>query len=115
MARETIGGVINNLEDYLDRREAGLYALANSSAQEMESFAKRNARWSDRTGNARQGLKGYAELENNEIVIYLAHTVKYGIYLEKAMAGKYAILKPTMRKHKKDLKRELQRYWKATK
>lgn len=110
-----IDDVIRNLEDHVKRRVAGLEALALNQAQEMEAFAKRNARWKDRTSNARQGLKGSASLEGKFIVIRIAHQVDYGLFLEKSFAGRYAIIKPTQRKYKAIIKTNITRYWKATK
>lgn len=109
-----IDGVIRNLESSMNRRRAGLHALANGYAQEMEAYAKAHAPWHDRTTNARQGLNGSASSEGDNVVIRLIHQVSYGIYLEKARSGKYAVLKPTMDKNKRKIKNELTRYWNST-
>ncbi|UKM63121.1 hypothetical protein [Weizmannia phage Youna2] len=114
MAIKGLDGVLGNLNRSMARRTAGLYALANGYAQELEAYAKAHAPWRDRTGNARQGLKGRASLEEADVVIRLIHQVDYGIYLEKARSGKYAILKPTINANKARIRAGLERYWRAT-
>lgn len=62
--------------------------LAEQNAREMEAWAKANAPWQDRTGAARAGL--HASVEGNSIV--LSHGVPYGIWLEVANGGRFAII-----------------------
>jgi len=71
-------------------------ATANRMAPEVANYAKVNAPWTDRTGNARNGLMAqpYDEGDNVGIVVY--HSVSYGIWLEVRWAGKYAIIGPTI-------------------
>jgi hypothetical protein len=68
-----------------------------ADAFELEAQAKVNAPWQDDTGNARNGLKGFMESSLDTVRIVLAHSASYGIYLELARGGKYAILWPTIR------------------
>jgi len=89
-------------------------------AAEAEQYAKTNAPWEDRTGDARKLLKGYVLGEdvqldmrkqedgktvNSDTVTIsgtgfagfgVAHRVEYGKYLETANSNKYAILKPVI-------------------
>ena len=67
-------------------------------AADMESYAKENAPWKDRTGDARALLKGDAiHDEANDISIaYLSHGVPYGIWLEIMNSGEFAIVMPTI-------------------
>lgn len=91
--------VINNMRSWADRQRAAVVSLAQNWAGQLEARAKRNAPWTDRTGNARNGLFGSTEvtgLRRNEVKIRLAHTMDYGVFLELARDGKYAILKPTV-------------------
>jgi hypothetical protein len=77
----------------LDR---GLAAHTVGFASRVESYAKENAPWEDRTGDAREGLtaKGQQRLFEYRIILY--HTVDYGIWLEVRWGGKYAIIVPTI-------------------
>lgn len=64
-----------------------------------EAFAKNNAPWTDRTGNARQGLAAVAnnqQAANGRWEIIVSHAMPYGIWLEVRHAGKYAVIMPTI-------------------
>ena len=88
--------VIKNLQAWADRQTAAVVALAQNWAGELEARAKEGRPWTDRTSNARQGLFGRVDVEGKTVFIRLAHSVYYGIFLELARDGKYAILKPTV-------------------
>lgn len=91
--------VIRNMRSWAEQRRAATIALAQNWAGQLEGRAKTGAKWQDRTGNARAGLYGSTELRGltrNEIVIKLGHTMSYGVFLELARDGRYAILKPTI-------------------
>lgn len=65
-------------------------------APRVESDMKTNAPWTDRTGNARNGLAARAFHDSANAGIILYHQVPYGIWLEVAHSGKYAIIDPTI-------------------
>jgi hypothetical protein len=65
-------------------------------APNVETNAKQNAPWQDQTGNARQGLRAEAFDEGDNMGIVLYHQVPYGIWLELANSGDYAIINPTI-------------------
>jgi hypothetical protein len=67
-------------------------------ANEATTFAKLNAPWTDRTGNARSGLFTDVNVINGgqAFEMILGHSVPYGIWLEVRFSGKYAIIMPTM-------------------
>lgn len=74
----------------------------------LESYAKENASWEDRTGNARQSLHAWVEdLSKDVVALYLAHGMEYGVYLELRWGGKYAILLPTFEAHYQAITRML--------
>ena len=70
--------------------------VAADLAEELASIMKADAPWTDRTGNARQGLSGDAERVGTSIVLTLFHVMDYGIWLEVAHAGNYAVIMPTI-------------------
>lgn len=74
--------LVPNLGSYEQRLLAAVGALADVFAARMEAAAKAGAPWTDRTGAARQGLRGFAVKAAASVVIYLVHSVFYGIYLE---------------------------------
>ena len=72
------------------------YKAFDQAKDQVESYARDNAPWEDRTGDARAGLT--AEVMNNdgEIVMLLFHTVTYGRWLETIQNGNFAIILPTL-------------------
>jgi len=74
---------------------AGQFLYAKNDA---ETFAKNNAPWTDRTGNARSGLHAEVEVidQGKAFELTVAHTVSYGIWLEVRFSGRYAIIQPTV-------------------
>ena len=88
--------VQRNLQAWADRQRAEVVLLAQRWAGTLEAQAKTDASWTDRTSNARNGLFGVTEIRGNEVIIRLGHTMEYGVFLELANEGKYAILKPTI-------------------
>lgn len=78
------------------RLNRGISALMLSNAPKVQDYARAHAKWTDRTGNARQGLFAQYSGEGGVHQIDLYHTVSYGIWLEVRWAGKYAVIVPTI-------------------
>ena len=89
------------------RAAIGLYA--DTAAKKMEGEAKINAPWTDRTGNARNSIRGDFDWKGNKAVITLSGNMYYSVYLELAYQKKYAILKPTIDKNAPEILRGYQR------
>jgi hypothetical protein len=70
--------------------------VMESGKERVEEYARSNAPWEDRTGNARNGLTAGVSEDGGEIVLELAHTVDYGIWLETIENGAFAIIMPTL-------------------
>lgn len=97
--------------EHIERKKAGLYALLDNWAGTMEGYAKTHAPWTDRTGHARQSLHGGVDVRGNQQVLYLSHGVEYGIWLEKAHGGNYAIVGPTADTHLSRIRSTVVDYW----
>jgi len=97
--------------EFLERKKAGLYALLQNWAGTMEGYAKSYAPWTDRTGHARQGLQGGVDVRGDQQVLYLSHGVDYGIWLELAHGGNYAIVRPTVDAHLSRIRQTVKDYW----
>ena len=65
-------------------------------AKDVLAYAKANAPWQDRTGDARRGLDVGVESDGDSIILQLYHTVDYGLWLEVIENGQYAIIMPTL-------------------
>jgi hypothetical protein len=81
---------------YVDTIRRELDNLADAWQQVIEDYMKINAPWKDRSSNARQGLNVTVDKSKEATELVLAHTVEYGIYLELAHAGAWAIINPTL-------------------
>lgn len=91
-----------SLKSAKQKGQAYIARTTTYHAQRAQTYARIMARWTDRSGNARNGLMGVAN--NNrasqwhfELILY--HTVDYGLWLEvrPIYAGRYAIIIPTLR------------------
>ncbi|PJI07045.1 MULTISPECIES: hypothetical protein [Clostridium] len=110
--------------DVNNEMKSDVASYCDSIGTEMENYAKVNAPWKDRTGNARQTIEGGSKWQGeSECAAYVAGNMEYSPYLELAHRkeseqddgvgmevgpsfselelsneGKYAILRPTVRK-----------------
>ena len=95
------------LQRYGDRVIQAVAAVAQYVATQMQNDAQQHASWTDRTGNARTGLFGTSEVDFSAkvVTIYLSHgtSIDYGIWLELANSGRYAVIMRTMEAHYEDL------------
>ena len=91
------------VERYGDRVLQAVAAVAQYVATQMQNQAQADAPWTDRTGNARTGIFGTSEADfaAHVVTIYLSHgaTIDYGIWLELANSGSYAVIMRTMEAH----------------
>lgn len=80
--------------------DAEVYAEAQKIvlevAQKSLEYAKANAPWEDRTGDARAGLNVDVQSDGDSILMSLYHTVDYGLWLEVIQSGNFAIIMPTL-------------------
>lgn len=89
--------LLSGMTSSQSKLEAALKLFAESGAAKLEEAAKENARWVDRTGDARRRLKGDAFPVSNGYKLRLAHGVDYGKWLELAHEKRYAIIEETIR------------------
>lgn len=88
--------LINGLQGTESKAMIAIRMYAENSALALQNSARQNARWTDRTGHARQRLTGTALPLSNGYKLRLAHGVDYGKWLELANERKYAIIEETI-------------------
>lgn len=89
--------IVNNIGTYGDKVKQAVTAVGNFIAPMMETAAKTNGSWTDRTGNLRQSLQAYVDDTAADIVdIILRNGMDYGANVELIGAGKYAVIWPTI-------------------
>lgn len=98
MLRMDISDMAEKLESLGARADAAVRVFAEQGATKLRAGAQRGARWTDRSGSARQRLNAYVSAMSNGYRITLAHGVEYGIWLELAHEKKYAIIPETINK-----------------
>ena len=99
----------DGLTAYEKKVKAAIVALVEYFEPILESYAKSNAPWTDRTANARQSLFTVHEVASDMVTLYLSHGMEYGVFLEVCNAGKYAIIMKTLQAHYSDIKAALDR------
>lgn len=101
MARSGFRWTSNNLSTTLTnatpRIERAVTSALGYQATRSENYMRSNAKWTDRTANARNGLRAWPVHNRDEYVIILAHSVPYGIWLEVRWSGKYGIIPDAVR------------------
>lgn len=85
------------IDEFDVKLQAALGMYCETAAKKLETKAKVERPWTDRTGDARKRLVGTSEMEGTRGHIVLAQGVEYGIWLELAHEKQYAIVEPTIR------------------
>ncbi|WP_291632206.1 hypothetical protein [Clostridium sp.] len=84
-------------------KDAELSMYLKTCAAKLESDAKENRKWVDRTSAARNRMTAKSEKKAFGYRLTLAHGVDYGLWLELANEGNYAILDETIKKNTNDI------------
>lgn len=94
--------LVESLSTYDKRCNIAFGLYASTKAKDLESKAKKNAKWTDRTGQARRSIKGRYQNAGNKFNIILEGYAEkkdgedYFKYLEDYHQKKNAILQPTI-------------------
>ena len=109
-----IEAVFENLEKVTKEMLDASEKVAYETAASMERYAKENRAWTDRTGDARKGLRGVASISSQAISAGIYQDMygntgkEYGYWLENGeriladgqlFGQKYGILRPTRNAH----------------
>lgn len=112
-----VKGLTDALNKHPERCLDALYVTSSVIASDLEAKARKNAKWTDRTGQARRNIEGSSEKTDNKVTIKLEgyaeqNNKEYFQYLEYAKQKKYAILEPTLKENKDEV---INRYAKSLK
>ena len=113
-------GVLANLNKWKEEKYAGIEAVSKNTALTMVRYSKRKdvSKWHDRTSHARQGLKGGSFWDTKfgkkiNSIIWIGHSVDYGVYLELAHEKRFAVLWPVVKKFENAIRGKLKRIMEA--
>ena len=88
---------LNNLTQTENRLLRATRLYAETSAAQLEAYAKQNAPWKDITGISRQTISHDVKSERYKQTIILRGGVSsHFIFLELGFERRYAIIEPTM-------------------
>lgn len=112
-----VKGLTDALNKHPKKCLDALYVTSSVIASDLEAKARKNAKWTDRTGQARRNIEGSSEKTDNKVTIKLEgyaeqNNKEYFQYLEYAKQKKYAILEPTLKENKDEI---INRYAKSLK
>lgn len=105
---EEVTNLTERTEKYEDKCFNALEAYARISSKDLEGKARKNAKWTDRTGQARKSITGTGERTDDNVSIILEGYAtqegkEYFQYLELCHKKKNAILFPTIEENKEDV------------
>ena len=111
-----MSGTLSGLNDIFKNLDRLVENVTNNVADEMDRFgalmenaAKRDAPWTDRTGDARRSIEAATLKDVDKIATFLSIGVEYGKYLELSNAGKYAIVWVTITANRQEFIKALKR------
>lgn len=91
-----LGEIEGSLRSLGERAPIVIAGIVERRADMGEEFMRNNAPWTDRTGNARAGLRAKASHSVGQSAIDFFHSMPYGIWLEVRWAGRYGIIPRTI-------------------
>ena len=95
-----ISKALKGLIDAQEKVMKGWEGYSKAAAGKMEAKAKQDAPWTDRTGSARQtikGVSGWSGGDKSKMVVAVTGNMEYSPVLELAHEGRLAVLYPTVK------------------
>lgn len=111
MTRSTFNSevLLTNIRQLPDKLERAGRRVTSYHGTRGENAMRKNAPWTDRTTNARNGLHVEVSHTKNRHTLTFAHGVSYGIWLEVRWAGRYQIIMPTVISEGDDMMRSFRK------
>lgn len=102
---EGLNDVSRRQQAWLEAQHRKAAAAADEIAALLESDAKANAPFTDRTGNLRNSIQGTGEQVRADLYrVVLSAGMEYAIFVETIRGGHYAYLWPTMLRNEARIK-----------
>lgn len=95
------------MDRFAEKTKEALEKKVVEFAPKLAEYARANAPWEDRTGDARAGLDSTPIITPTSFGVSLFHTMDYGVWLEIRWGGYYAIILPTIEVLGPELMRDL--------
>lgn len=90
------GQVLRNLDRWYQKKMAGVQGVGTIIASKAAKTSKVKHPWKNQSYAAEQGLYGEFRWQGTQGIIRHGHRVNYGVWLELANDGRYAILEKTL-------------------
>jgi hypothetical protein len=97
-----------NLTTFSNKVNRNIAAVMDYNAAYTTGWLKANAPWTDDTSAARTGLVTLPFSFGTQHELLMAYSVSYGIWLEIANSGRYAVITPAMRIVGEKIMRDMQ-------
>ncbi|MCC0679550.1 MULTISPECIES: hypothetical protein [unclassified Clostridioides] len=81
--RLDLSRMMNSLTQQVTKSRAMLGVYADTASRKLETEAKTNHPWQNRSHDAESRLKGSYEWQGDNVRLALSHGVDYGVFLEK--------------------------------
>lgn len=92
--RKSINEVVRNLENAMKHMKNSAQTALEISGVQAVVYAKQNAPWTDRTGNARKSI--HSETSSDGMSVSVGIGEWYGKHLETSYGGRYRIVDPAV-------------------
>src|SRR5471030_2180724 len=93
-----IESVLSGLAEFEIKSRAVIGLYGDTAGKKLETEAKTNGPWTDRTGLSRKTIEGGKQWQGEKCVVYVAGNTEQFPYLELANDKKYATLQPAVNK-----------------
>ena len=101
--------ILTNMSAIKQRSMFAAEKVGQNAAARMEGEVKRNARWTDRTGLARQTITGYSGWQGKKLRMGISGNMEYSAYLELGHEGRFAILWATVQANEQKIMDDLRK------
>lgn len=103
------GSLQTNIREVPEKIQAVVTKTTDYYGVRGENTMRKDAPWTDRTTNARNGLHVVVEHSKLRHTLTFAHGMPYGIWLETRWAGRYAIIMPSVLKEGHNMMRSFRK------